>query len=275
MSRTASVRQLPQVKPLLAVILLGPAASAAAVADPRDELTPFLKSHCYECHGPETAKGGLRLDTLDHNPANEATFSHWQDVLSQLRLGDMPPPQKPQPEAAEKNAIIELLSATLRDARTGPETHAPPPAIRRLNRIELRNTLRDLLHLQQPVFRNLGIAKPEDANGDGTVSRNSEDPVREFPADEREHGFDTIGSRLVMSATPPRNASIWPLFRTISHRQSHDNLQATFAPTGRLALRDRRVGLTQISMFSWRGILSQGRPRTSGASPPRRWPRLE
>ena len=199
MSRTASVRQLPQVKPLLAVILLGPAASAATVADPRDELTPFLKSHCYECHGPETAKGGLRLDTLDHNPANEATFSHWQDVLSQLRLGDMPPPQKPQPEAAEKNAIIELLSATLRDARTGPETHAPPPAIRRLNRIELRNTLRDLLHLQQPVFRNLGIAKPEDANGDGTVSRNSEDPVREFPADEREHGFDTIGSRLVMS----------------------------------------------------------------------------
>ena len=176
----------------LAIILCVSATAA-------DDLQPFLKKHCYECHGAEKQKADLRFDTLGNDLANESNLGRWQDVLDQLRQGEMPPPKQPQPDVAEKAKVVALLSARLSDAYAQQSAAAARPNIRRLNRIELRNTLRDLLYLEQPLFRKLGIPKPEDANGDGTVSRRSEDPICEFPADELEHGFDNIGSRLVMS----------------------------------------------------------------------------
>ncbi len=187
------------MKALLCCIFAGAALGLAGAAEGSDVLAPFLKQHCYGCHGTEKQKGDLRLDTLGHDLANESNLGHWQDVLEQLRLGEMPPAKQPQPEAAEKARVIAFLITKLTAADSKQPAATAKPVIRRLNRIELRNTLRDLLYLEQPVFRNLGIPKPEDANGDGTVSRHSEDPIREFPSDELEHGFDNIGSRLVMS----------------------------------------------------------------------------
>ena len=49
--------------------------------------------------------------------------------------------------------------------------------LRRLNRTEYRNTLRDLLHVDVSLF----------------------DPTEEFPVDEERHGFDNIGEALVTS----------------------------------------------------------------------------
>ena len=170
--------------------------SATAAAD---DLQPFLKQHCYSCHGPEKQKADLRLDTTPFDFSRTDNLKVWQDVLDQLRQNEMPPPKQPQPDAAEKQKVVSLLSAELSRQYANHSSAPAEPVIRRLNRIELRNTLRDLLYLEQPLFRNLGMPKPEDANGDGSVSRHSDDPIREFPADELEHGFDNIGSRLVMS----------------------------------------------------------------------------
>jgi hypothetical protein len=167
---------------------------AAASAD---DLASFLKQHCYECHGEQKQKGDVRLDTLGADPSDEPTVRLWQGIADQLRLGEMPPAKQPQPDAGQKAKVLALLDTKLAAAHASAPS--PKPVIRRLNRIELRNTLRDLLYLEQPLFRQLGIPKPEDAQGDGSVSRHSEDPIREFPADELEHGFDNIGSRLVMS----------------------------------------------------------------------------
>ncbi len=174
--------------------LFGPLTAGLVAADEAGTLTPFLKQHCMECHGAEKQKGDLRLDTL--KPGDIAT---WQKILDQLAAGEMPPPKQPQPEIAKKASVIALLNTKLTAAYAQQPAVAAKPIIRRLNRIEFRTTLRDLLYLEQPLFRNLGIPKPEDANGDGSVSRHSDDPIREFPPDELEHGFDNIGSRLVMS----------------------------------------------------------------------------
>ncbi len=176
----------------LAILLL-----CALGARAQESVAPFLKQHCYKCHGAEKQKANLRLDTLAFDLANESNLARWQEVLDQLHQNEMPPPKQPQPDAAEKAKVVALLNAKLSDAYA--KQPAAKPLIRRFNRVEFRNTLRDLLYLEHPLFRNLGIPKPEDANGDGTVSRRSEDPIREFPPDELEHGFDNIGSRLVMS----------------------------------------------------------------------------
>jgi hypothetical protein len=169
-----------------------------AAADETAAFSGFLKEYCYECHGAEKQKGEVRLDTLRRDLTDEAVLGRWQDVLEQVRSGEMPPAKRAQPDLAERAGFVERLTATLAGAYGEPHD-AALPVIRRLNRIELRNTLRDLLYLEQPHFRNLGVPKPEDANGDGSVSRRSEDPIREFPADEMVEGFDNIGSRLVMS----------------------------------------------------------------------------
>ena len=68
--------------------------------------------------------------------------------------------------------MLQWLGPKLAAAST-PE----PVLLRRLNRAQYRNTLRDLL--QVDVF--------------------AEDPTTAFPADDEEHGFDNLGATLQMS----------------------------------------------------------------------------
>jgi hypothetical protein len=164
-----------------------------------DLLTPFLKQYCLDCHSGDDTESGVRLDRPLLEPLSTDDLTIWQQALDQLKRGEMPPREEPQPSPETRQQISELLQSALNRGYAEQTKTGQRPAIRRLNRIELRNTLRDLLYLEQPMFRNLGVPKPEDLNGDGSVSRHSDDPIREFPADELEHGFDNIGSRLVMS----------------------------------------------------------------------------
>jgi cytochrome c553 len=175
------------------------AVNLKAAPAPPASLTALIASHCTECHGPDQQKAGLRLDTLGTDLHDETVLGQWQAIGDQLRRGDMPPPSRTRPSREEVATVLADLQPHLDEAYASALEQPASPVIRRLNRIELRNTLRDLLGLEQPMFRNPGIPKPEDANGDGSVSRHSDDPIREFPADESEHGFDTVGSRLVMS----------------------------------------------------------------------------
>ena len=182
----------------ITLTLLSVLGIPAAAAD-LSHLRPFLKEHCYSCHGPDKQKNDIRLDTLGDDLADIDTLRTWQDVLDQINLGEMPPEDaEPQPTDYFAGWFSEKLNVALQQAyalhKTGRNT-----TVRRLNRLELRNTLRDLLHLDGPVFRNLGVDKLSDTSGNGSVSRHSTDPVRDFPADEQEAGVDTIGDRLVMS----------------------------------------------------------------------------
>ena len=54
---------------LLALAMLGPVVAAPAKVDFVREIRPLLARHCYDCHGPEEAKGGLRLDQAAAAPA--------------------------------------------------------------------------------------------------------------------------------------------------------------------------------------------------------------
>jgi hypothetical protein len=97
--------------------------------------------------------------------------------LQQLERHNMPPASEKQPTEEDRHAaILEVEGKLVAHARTLP---APKPAVlRRLNRAEYRNTLRDLLHL----------------------NIDSIDPTREFPDDVRVHGFTSNGEKLVTSS---------------------------------------------------------------------------
>jgi len=111
----------------------------------------------------------------------------------------MPPKEKPQPTAEETSRVIDLLTPRLKEAYARRRSTGAQTVARRLNRFELRNTIRDLLHIKDPELRIGNVARLVDNNGNGRVENTSTDPFRAFPSDEEEEGFDNIGDRLVMS----------------------------------------------------------------------------
>ncbi len=139
-------------------------------------LEPFISEQCMDCHDDATKKGGFSVESLA--PAvDQANAAAWLKVLEQTERHTMPPPErKQQPSLEERDAAVRELEARLvAQARSQPSHRAT--VLRRLNRTEYRLTLRDLLHLNVSSF----------------------DPSREFPEDNRVHGFASNGEKLVTS----------------------------------------------------------------------------
>ena len=75
-----------------ASVVIGAFAPCAATAAPfKAEVEPFLAQYCYSCHGAEKQKADRRFDTLDANLSDLDVAQHWQDIVDQLNLGEMPP----------------------------------------------------------------------------------------------------------------------------------------------------------------------------------------
>ena len=130
----------------------------------------LLGRYCITCHNEKTKTGELALDVIargsvrDHAPI-------WEDVLHKLRAGSMPPPGMPRPE----KAAIDRLMASLATELDGAPRDPGRPLLRRLNRAEYGNVIRDLLDLEVDV-RSL------------------------LPADDAAFGFDNIAD---LQATSP------------------------------------------------------------------------
>lgn len=136
------------------------------------EIQPVLNEYCYDCHGSGVAKGGVTLDEFSTS-AELKDHTLWLRALRNVRSGIMPPVDEPHlpPEHVEKIAqwikrqVFELDPAVPDPGRV---------TVRRLNRLEYRNTIRDLIGVEF-------------------------DTKKEFPADDAGHGFDNIGDVLTVS----------------------------------------------------------------------------
>ena len=182
---------------ILITFLLCPRDTAANT--PLQNLKPFLQKHCYSCHGPKKQKNDLRFDTLKTDLSKIENLEIWQEILDQLNLGEMPPEEEPTPDPKQTKQVIQTLTTELKLAYQQLKSTNRNTVIRRLNRFELRNTVRDLLHIKHPALRIGNTARLVDNNGNGRVENTSSDPFRSFPADEQIEGFDNIGNQLVMS----------------------------------------------------------------------------
>lgn len=160
---------------------------------------PFLKQYCFECHGAKKQKGDYRYDTLGTNLTDLNTLEIWQGILDQLNLGEMPPKKKTQPPTEETAKVIESLTPLLQQAYEARKSTGGQAVIRRLNKFEIRNTLRDLFYLKHPDFEPTVASGLYDFNGNGITAQKTIEPTRSFQDDEEAEGFDTIGQELVMS----------------------------------------------------------------------------
>ena len=163
-----------------AVVLAIASPSGHAAAESKDPaiseyqavIAPILETHCYECHGDGFDKGKVAFDTLD---TDEKILKPdlWLRVLNNTRAGLMPAEKKPRLSAAEQQKLERWIKYSV--FKIDPHNLDPGRVtVRRLNRVEYRNTVRDLL----------GV----DYNTD-----------REFPPDDTGFGFDNIGDALTTS----------------------------------------------------------------------------
>jgi Protein of unknown function (DUF1588)/Protein of unknown function (DUF1592)/Protein of unknown function (DUF1585)/Protein of unknown function (DUF1587)/Protein of unknown function (DUF1595)/Planctomycete cytochrome C len=149
------------------------AADTAVARQFRREIEPVLGQYCFDCHADGANKGGVALDQFQSGTGLLEKRELWWDVLKYLRAGLMPPAGKPRPTETEKLRLANWIKYSVFgiDPR-----HLDPGrvTIRRLNRVEYRNSIRDLLDI--------------DFNAEV-----------EFPPDDTGYGFDDIGDVLTLS----------------------------------------------------------------------------
>lgn len=130
----------------------------------------FLSANCMDCHDSEMKKGGLDLSALSLDLSQPETMRIWTRVHDRTLAGEMPPPKKRQPAPAEKASFLTVLQGAL----TRWDIAQKGTVIRRLNRTEYENTLRDMLGVQTRLAELL-------------------------PEDGKAHGFDNVGEALDLS----------------------------------------------------------------------------
>ena len=108
----------------------------------------FLANYCLNCHDDEKQEGKINLEDLDFNIQTLQQAETWQKVLNAINSGDMPPEDKKQPKSMEKADFLESLSNTMVTARKVLSDSGGKITMRRLNRREYNNTLRELLDVE-------------------------------------------------------------------------------------------------------------------------------
>ena len=149
-------------------------AETAAAHGYAAEIRPILSTHCYSCHGNKKAKAKLNLEAFLDEASVVKARKTWKKIYDQIQAREMPPQEKPRLPVPDLEKLTSWLEALL--DRPDPSAPRDPGRVvlRRLNRIEYRNTIRDLVGVD--------------------FNPNAED----FPSDDVGYGFDNIGDVLSM-----------------------------------------------------------------------------
>jgi mono/diheme cytochrome c family protein len=128
--------------------------AAMAIADPfqvpaeqqlEGKLRSFVSKHCQECHGGQKPEGGFSVEQLSADLFSAPARQRWTQIHDRLAAGEMPPKDKPRPPAADIAAVTEWISQAVARADAAARQQQGRTVLRRLNRVEYENTIRDLL----------------------------------------------------------------------------------------------------------------------------------
>ncbi|MDE8652535.1 DUF1592 domain-containing protein [Novosphingobium album (ex Liu et al. 2023)] len=149
----------------------------AAFADAAEAGPPaMLEQYCARCHNDIDMVARLSVEDLRRADLGQGRHNEaWEKILRRVRLDEMPPHGKAQPDPATRAAFLAWLETAL-DAYAAAHPDPGRATIRRLNRVEYANAVRDLLALNV-------------------------DFSRELPQDNSGYGFDNIADVLSVSPT--------------------------------------------------------------------------
>ena len=144
--------------------------NAADELVPSAQIRTFLKQNCLSCHSGEASAGNLNLESLSIDLTDAELRRRWVFLHDRVAAREMPPKTADQPDEAEQTEFLDTLSEEL----TRADLAGREVILRRLNRNEYENTVRDLFGIYVDLQNVLS-------------------------SDSAEQGFDTIGSSLSLS----------------------------------------------------------------------------
>ncbi|QOV91336.1 DUF1592 domain-containing protein [Humisphaera borealis] len=199
--------------PLVCVIeLYAPAARGAELDDAaaaaartqalkvyKDQVAPFMANYCTACHSGNKQKGGVTFQSVLKNPDSPSFLLLWKRAATQINTHEMPPEGEKQPTDKERKAVTEWVAGIKRLSRKDPGVFV----IRRLNRVEYGNTLRDLFGVDPQIAREL----PDEVFGAGFTNSLSPTLMDQYLAVAND-----VLSRVVASPGSPPTAMQQKLF---------------------------------------------------------------
>ena len=128
-----------KIAKIAALLLLVGTCASDCVAGDRKQAQQFFNSYCVSCHGPKSAKAGLRLDQLDSKRWSDPTLL--DEIYAAIESGEMPPEDaRKHPEIGQSKAVQKMLTNQLR----GLAEKQKPGMLKRLSRVEYQNTVNDV-----------------------------------------------------------------------------------------------------------------------------------
>ncbi|GAB4464352.1 MAG: DUF1592 domain-containing protein [Armatimonadaceae bacterium] len=173
---------------------------------------PFVTKYCLGCHQGDTPSAGVSLSDYKTDAQMLQARNLWEKVGSTVASRHMPPPGMPAPSDKEREAFVSYVQGAITKADCAVKTPGRV-TLRRLNRAEYNNTVRDLLGV---------TLKPAD----------------EFPSDDVGYGFDNIGD--VLSISPLLMEKYLDAAREVSRA-------AIYAPEDRGSRNPVKFGASQLS----------------------------
>jgi len=149
-------------------------AQQKPVVDYPKEVQPFFVKYCNGCHSVDAMEAGIRTDHSGVDGVFIEDRKNWLKVYDMMRFKAMPPEEADQPSNAERDLVTLWLDEQLNSVDCDKVKDPGAVTIRRLNRLEYNNTIRDLFGIE---FR----------------------PADDFPSDDVGEGFDNIGDVLTLS----------------------------------------------------------------------------
>jgi mono/diheme cytochrome c family protein len=169
------IRKLRHVLLVLPLVVTSARAAAPAKAPAAttaaQQLKRFGEQYCFDCHGAKKQKGDFNFEPFAAKASVLADRKAWEKIAELLESREMPPEGKSQPTEAQRQGLVTWIDSQLAAGESG-KMNPGRVTLRRLNRGEYRNTIRDLVGVDF-------------------------DPV-DFPQDETAFGFDTIADALTV-----------------------------------------------------------------------------
>ncbi|MBL8815215.1 MAG: DUF1588 domain-containing protein [Planctomyces sp.] len=199
---------------LLLCILVNFAENKCSADEFADFLNPLVAEHCLRCHGGDEVSGEVDFKSI----TTVAQFLDQPTIINRMiqaiDSNDMPPESEPPLDQQTRTRLLTTLKTMLREATADKEQTTSP--IRRLNRFQYNNSVRDLFELKLDVFElpeklmtrhdnylYPAIGKMPDKVHVTSYSLKPQSGLREvkaFPKDLRaEHGFDNQANQLTLS----------------------------------------------------------------------------
>lgn len=154
--------------------------AAPSESEARDDRSPaqiqsFLDRHCLKCHSGQKPEANLSLDRLSQDFDDQRISHRWRTIAKRVKSREMPPKESSRPSDEDLEAFTNEIMNGIDAAERNRRESTGRTVLRRLNRTEYENTIRDLLGVHVELKEML-------------------------PADSTSGGFDNVGEALHLSS---------------------------------------------------------------------------